>query len=491
VATSSGGSIGILGQQGAIYALGNVLSRLGGFILLPLYLRVLSPSEYGILEMFYTTSAILAVFVSGGLAQAAMRFYFEYKDEVDRRSVITTALVAASGISVTTALALWPFAGPVSEMLVGKAEYASSFHLVLLTLVVQLTSEVGLNYLRVKNYPWRFVIASLGQLALQIVINIVTVAVLGLGVPGVLIGNLLGALVAGLIVVWIAVAECGWKWSTTKLFKMLQYTWPMIVAGIAAVFIDRADRFVLQVTLGLDAVGIYALAEKLAMIFAVGFLQPFRLAYGAYRFSIIDHPDRASLQRQVLRQYLLIASCIGLALVLAVPPLLKMISQDSYWSAAGLLPILMLRNVLSGAEYIFQTGILYAKKTRRVMVIQVSSGVLRVAATLLLVGVIGLPAPAYGALLGMAVAALTSMLVAKRYDRVDWRLFAVGRLLAIAVACFALAAKADGAFLASAAIAVGFVAACLLARVVSIREVREGYGAMRAWIRRRRGSLPE
>lgn len=490
MAAASGGSLGSLGQQGAIYALGNVLSRLGGFILLPLYLRVLSPSEYGILEMFYTTTAILAVFVSGGLAQAAMRFYFEYTDEADRRSVITTSLVAAAGLSAITALALWHFAGPASEMLVGKAEYASSFRLVLLTLVVQLTSEVGLNYLRVKNYPWRYVFASLGQLILQVVINVVTVAVLGLGVPGVLTGNLLGALAAGLFVVGFAVAECGWKWSAAKLVKMLQYTWPMVVAGIAAVFIDRADRFILQVTLGLDAVGIYALAEKLAMIFAVGFLQPFRLAYGSYRFSIIDHADRASLQRQVLRQYLLIASCIGLALVLSVPPVLRMISHDAYWGAIGLLPVLVLRNVLSGTEYIFQTGILYAKKTRHVMVIQVSSGVLRVVATLLLVGVIGLPAPAYGALLGMTAAALTSMLVARRYDRVEWGLFATGRLLAIAGVCFALAIESNGAILPSVAIAVGFVTACLLARVVSIREIGDGIGALRAWTQRQRGGLP-
>jgi len=475
-----------LGREGAVYALGNVLSRLGGFILLPLYLSVLTPSEYGVLEMFYTTSALLAVFISGGLAQATLRFYFEYQDEGDRRAVITTAIAAAAGFSGITAAVLWSFAEPASALLVGTPYYASSLQIILLTLVVQLTSEVGLNFLRVKNYAWQYVIASSGQLVLQVVINIITVAKLHWGVPGVLLGNLLGAAASGTVVVWMAIAECGLACSTTKLIKMLRYTWPMVVAGIAAVVLSRADRFILQNMLGLEAVGIYALAEKLAMIFAVGFLQPFRLAYGAYRFAIIRDADRASLQRQVLRFYLIVACLLGLVTVVSIPPLLKLVSREAYWSAAGLLPILILRNVMSGAEYVFQTGLLYAKQTRYVMVIQVASGVLRIAVTLALVGAIGVTAPAYAALLGMSVAAIASMFVSRRYDPVDWDLVAIGKIMVITVACLALVEIANGRVITTMSIVFVFLGSGVLAKVLSGAEMRAAFRAAADWVRRQR-----
>jgi len=467
-------------QHGAIYALGTILSRMGGFLLLPLYLKALSPVEYGVLEMFYTISSVLALLVSGGLSQAALRFYYEYDETSQRNAVISTALLASLVFSGVGALLLWPFSHQASYLLVGTPDYASSFKLVLLTLIVQMANEVGLSYLRVKGYLWLFVIASLSLLVLQVIINLYTVVTLRWGVPGVLLGNLLGATLGCLIVIVVTLRDCGLHFRRLDLSRMLHYTWPMVVAGIAGVFMDRADRFILERWLGLEAVGIYGLAEKLTMIFAMGFLRPFQLSYGVHRFAIIKSADRAEQQSRAFRQYLFSAALVGLLIVAFTPPVLRLIAEPAYWSAVALLPILMLKYIVIGSEYIFHTGILYAGRTRFSMGIHLSNGAVRLAFTLAFIGLLGIQAPAYGALAGATCAAIAALLISRRFDPVNWNLSLALRIVGLGAACFFVDKLTGEGWLSAAAAALAYLLGSLGLGIITRSDLA---GAM-AWISR-------
>ena len=69
----------------SIYAIGNIINRIGAFILLPVYTNYLSVSEYGIVEIFYVISSVVSGILAIGLAHATLRFYFEFNDESDRK----------------------------------------------------------------------------------------------------------------------------------------------------------------------------------------------------------------------------------------------------------------------------------------------------------------------------------------------------------------------------------------------------------------------
>jgi nicotinamide riboside transporter PnuC len=96
-------------------------------------------------------------------------------------------------------------------------------------------------------------------------------------------------------------------------------------------------------------------------------------------------------------------------------------------------------------------------------------------------------APAYAALMAMAAAAIASLLVSRRYDPVDWNLATVSRIMLITVGGFVLASISDGTWFPSSAIVIGFLASCMLARVVSGTELRAALRIVRDWRRRRRG----
>ena len=75
-----------------ILAIGTFSSKLLVFVLMPLYTRVLTQDQYGIVDLLVQTGNFLIPLVSVGITNAVMRFGMD--GETDKRSVFTTGLAA-------------------------------------------------------------------------------------------------------------------------------------------------------------------------------------------------------------------------------------------------------------------------------------------------------------------------------------------------------------------------------------------------------------
>jgi len=67
-----------------IYGFGNYGMRLIGFLLIPVYTRYLSPSDYGVLALVSIFTQALWVFVSLGQSPSLFRFYYEGDTAAER-----------------------------------------------------------------------------------------------------------------------------------------------------------------------------------------------------------------------------------------------------------------------------------------------------------------------------------------------------------------------------------------------------------------------
>ena len=84
--------------------------------------------------------------------------------------------------------------------------------------------QIGLAYLRAKEYSVLFVIVSVIQLVIQVACNIYTVAFLHLGVTGILTGNMISVFSGLVVCTFVSLKECGFTFDYNKLREMFKYS---------------------------------------------------------------------------------------------------------------------------------------------------------------------------------------------------------------------------------------------------------------------------
>jgi hypothetical protein len=85
-------------KHAAVYALANLLIQGGGFVLLPIYLRCLTPADYGVLEAVGRVAESVGTCpLFGGFRQALHTFSQQAGGEAERRRVVGTALAQVGG----------------------------------------------------------------------------------------------------------------------------------------------------------------------------------------------------------------------------------------------------------------------------------------------------------------------------------------------------------------------------------------------------------
>src|SRR4051794_35655206 len=87
-----------LARQTLAYGLSGLIVPLVGMITLPIFARVFSQDQYGVIELGTTAMTVAVAITDVGLAAAALRSYYDYTAEHDseRRSVMLTGFLTTT-----------------------------------------------------------------------------------------------------------------------------------------------------------------------------------------------------------------------------------------------------------------------------------------------------------------------------------------------------------------------------------------------------------
>jgi O-antigen/teichoic acid export membrane protein len=397
-----------------------MILKTGALFLIPLYTHALTLSEYGILELLYSISAILSGVLGGGLAHATLRFYFEYDEPRDRNAVVTTAFLTSLCV-LTPILALMTLgSGPVSRWVFNGAKYSIALNLTYLAILLELLRQIGLAYLRAKEYSILYVAICAAQMVVQVVCNLYTIFVMKLGVQGILLGNCISIAASVVLLGGVIVRECGIAYHPTKLKEMIRYSYPFVGSSLSSVFFSNADRFLLRTFLSLEAVGIYGLVQKFGTLLTDGLFEPFQKSFGAYRFLIMKQGDAAEIQAKALRYLLVVGGVAGIAVAVFSNEIVGLVMHKAYWSISGYVPIIIVATIVMSGGYVFQTGILYAKRTEYMFFLGLFTDAAGLAIAYLLIVKFGLLGACIAVLIKSAISVVSLAVVSQKFYTVEY-----------------------------------------------------------------------
>lgn len=352
-----------VGKHALIYGLGMVLSRAVSFIMLPIYTRALTPSDYGVMELISMTLDVISMIAGAQIAVGIFRYYHKAQHVVEKHAVVSTALWALTLSYALVGIVAFLAAGSLSSLIFRSTEHAHLIRIAAVGFALQGLMIVPLTYARVRDRSTFFVVANAIKLALSLGSNLVLVVHFEMGVKGVLISNVIASGIVGVWLTVVVVRDVGLRFSRAATRDLLRYGVPMIGTWLAAFISTYADRYFLQATGNTAAVGLYSLAYTFGFVLTVLGQVPFMQVWESKRFEIakLDNRDAYLAKGFVYLNLLLITVAVGIALF--VGDLLRIMAAPAFFSAAQIVPVILIAYVFQAWTNAVETGILVRERT--------------------------------------------------------------------------------------------------------------------------------
>lgn len=429
-------------KHSAIYGLGQVLARLASVILLPLYTRYLTPTDYGILSVIDLAIGVLAVVAAGGLAGTVNRFHFDVKAEGDRHSLWCTGMTMLLLLAVPMVGLAWVFKGGLTSVAIGPdvvngTDYVS---LALITLMGNVLANYQSMYLRALKRSATYLAITLPTLLLQIVLNILFIAFWNYGIYGFLISSLIAAYLQSTALFLVLFYHRPFKVEREWFRAFWHYGSPLIVASLSTLLMHQADRYLIRgLTNDLTQVGIYGLAYQLVHGVNALVLVPFSLIWSATMFEINHQSERISLYENIYKAFTLGVWLILLGLALFAGPIMMVLTTEQFFAAADLVPILCVGFFVFSLHAFYSVPAFIHKQTRAIAKVSAVAAIANIVCNLALIPILGVKGAALATVITYAI---YSFYGHSRYRRVEKLSFPL---------CFVIVLVAYGVLLVSGA----------------------------------------
>ncbi|MBL7813669.1 MAG: oligosaccharide flippase family protein [Saprospiraceae bacterium] len=354
-----------LAGQTAIYGLSSIVGRFLNYLLVPIYTRVLDPTEYGASSWFYAIAAFMAVIYTYGMETAFFRF--TQKEDSDKEKVFSTSAISILATSLIFSGLIIFFATPLAHFTKNEGRELYFIYFAIIFAADAITT-IPFAWLRHQNEPLRFAFLRLLSIGTNIGLNLFFYIV----IPFFSARGLLAPLdTEGVSIKWMFIANVlssivvlPFFSNELKLLKhgldktlwreMLTYAFPLIFMGLAGMVNETLDRILLKEMIADQAyaeaqIGIYSANYKLSIIITL-FIQAFRFGAEPFFFAQAKEKDSRQTYAKVMQYFMLVCATIFIGVLLYLD-IFKGFIGKKYWEGLTVVPILLMANVFLGAYY--------------------------------------------------------------------------------------------------------------------------------------------
>ena len=413
----------------ALFALNGIGSRLGVFLLVPLYAHYMSKSEFGTADLIYSTVSVLLLVCTLKVPAAVLRFAMN--PETDRKEVLDNGLFIVFVSSAATALLTFVFV-----TVTGMTPYLYFIPVIyflasLKEVIAQYSKAIGQG----KIFAFDGFVSSFVLLAASVIF----LMQFRTGIFGYLMAIAVSNLVSIVYLAVFAKIPLHFSFSAYKnrtMREMLAFCCPMVPNSISWRVIAVSDHYMVAGFIGAAANGVYSIAYKIPSMLGVVadiFIQ-------AWLLSAIDEYERERDYSKFARIYACYEALLFLASSFIIGCnryLCSFFLGPEFSSAYQYTPFLLIALLFSNVQAFFAVLYNAAKQTRSLMSVTMFGAGVNVALNFCLIPWIGV----YGAIIATCASYLLIMVLRIRGARkfivfkVDFRLMAMNSVLLLLQAC--------------------------------------------------------
>jgi len=421
-------------KDASLYSISSLIARGFSLITVPVYTRLMSPADYGALDLLSFTAVLVVLVMGGALDQAVARFYHDAADDLEKKRIASTVLYYTVFIFVI----LIPFVKPLSGLLAhdwldGQVDEATVV-LVFIYIWVNAIFYIANNQLKYLFLAKQSALSNIGSTVLSVVLSFIFIVYFKWGVFGVFLGQIIGQGIFIVPMLYSAKESYAlmFHWGTLK--RMLVYSLPLVPGTLSFFAMQYIDRYAINEIMSLAEVGVYGVGARLASLVNL-FLMGFQGAWNPIVMKSFGEKDSPEKFKVVFNYYLFMVLAILVGLSLFGEEVLLLLTTKTFSQGFVVIPLLVLAAILASIGGYFTYGIQIAQKSHIRLFLNSAALLINVVLNYALIPWLGIAGAALATVLSFVFLTVVGMRISQRlyYVPYRWRNILTAASLAIVV----------------------------------------------------------
>ena len=367
--------ISSLAKHSLVYSLAPLIQRFLALTLTWVYTKKLNPAQSGVIGMSDLLFVALIQISGTNLLSGVVRFYFDQKDDRDRKAVVSSAILFLAAVSWSLVGACLLFRVPLAQFLFDAGDpdlrqdnLVDCLSVVLLTIPLALSSDTAFRYLQIQQRSGLISTLRVAKACLEMALKVWFLVVMEWGIVGFLSATLVGELLTNLLLTAWVLRRTGMRFSWQVLRPMLIYAAPLVPVGLCQMGLNQADRLMLRslgpAGLKMDWVGVYGHGYLIGFMVQAVVVGSFMQIWQPWIFGVRDETRRRELVARISTWALLAVACVSLGVISFGRELVRLLSgQPGYWEAFRVVPWVCAGYVFFALNGLAQVPMFIAKRT--------------------------------------------------------------------------------------------------------------------------------
>ncbi|WP_458411751.1 lipopolysaccharide biosynthesis protein [Schinkia sp. CFF1] len=322
-------------KAGSFYLFGNLFNKAIVFLTTPIFTRMMSTSDYGIVNTYLSWVTILSVVVGLSLGNSIRNAYIDFKEEIEDY-ISSIFFLSLLNFLVTSAIILL-----ISYIYINQVDIILIILCLLQSFMTFIINSISIKYMISIDYIKNTILLALPN----ILITILSVFFLwkmngeeqyfGRIIPYVAVTSIIGVCYLSY---YFIKSKCFinrvyWKYA-------IGLSLPLIFHGLSINILNTSDRTMITAFRNASETGIYSLAYSFSMI-ALVVTTSLENVWIPWFTKNLKNGERNVINRNV-KLYIEVVVVIMIIILMVSPEIIEIMSPEEYWSGKILIaPILL------------------------------------------------------------------------------------------------------------------------------------------------------
>lgn len=377
----------------AIIAIGNICTKCISFFMLPLYTSILSTIQYGTVDLISTYTSLIIIVLTLQFEQGVFRFLIESRNNLKKqKQYISTTIISLLLLNIPIGVLL------VIGLNLLKYQYA---YYVVFIILIGVCISVLLQIPRGLGDNVTYATGSCISGSLNVILNVIFIAVLNWRVEGMLLATILSQ---GIAAIYIAMKLKIWEYIKISLFevenfkKLLKFSAPLIPNTFCWWVVNASDRVIIKAFINVAANGIYSVACKFPTIFNM-VTNIFQLSWTESAAENVEDKDSGSYMKKIMQRTIRMYSSANIVIISIMPFLFNVLIGKNFIDAYNYIPLLMTGAFFQGVANLYGSIYTAYKMTKEIAKTTILAAILNIFINVVLVKRIGIYAAAISTVL--------------------------------------------------------------------------------------------